>query len=75
MEEIILAMVRRESVIDVKSIVRKTGFKKENVKKALHSLAAREKLNFTLNSKAYSPLCKKCPLNRFCNRGGAKKWN
>jgi len=68
MESIILTMVRRESVIDIKSIARKTGFQKEDIIKAVHTLAARGKLNFALNSKIYSSLCCRCPWNKFCNR-------
>ncbi len=68
MKEIILAMARREIVIDIKSIVRKAEFQKEDVIKALHVLAARGKLNFALNSKVYSPLYSRCLSNKFCSR-------
>ena len=75
MENIILAMARREGVISVESITKKQGFKKEDVIKVLNSLAMRGKLTFVLNLKVCASSCGGCPLNKFCITGEHKKWN
>lgn len=75
MENIILAMARREGVISVESITKKLGFKKGDVIKVLRVLAMREKLTFVPNLKIYASLCGKCPLNKVCITEGHKKWN
>lgn len=75
MESIILAIAKMEGVTDVRAIVRKTGFKKEDVIRALYMLALRGKIDFALDSKVPPSSCSKCPLNKFCNVRRDKKWN
>ncbi len=77
MESIILAVVKKEGVIDVKNLAQKTGFKIDDVKRVLNILALKGKLTFLYdsNSKACNSLCNNCPLNTFCMLGGNKRWN
>ena len=67
MESIVLAVVRREGAISVENIIRKTGFKRDDVIKTLNVLEMRGKLTFISNTENTS-LCNTCPLNKLCKR-------
>ncbi len=75
MESIILAIAKKDGVSSVESIIKKSGFGKKDVIKALYSLARKGKLNFISNLMSYASQCSVCAFNKFCKREGNSLWN
>ncbi|RLD14117.1 MAG: hypothetical protein DRI28_04365 [Caldiserica bacterium] len=72
MYEIVLAVVKRSKVISVKEIVKKTGFKRGEVIKALKFLSLKGKLIYMNPRIKFNSSCENCILRKLCNTKGGK---
>jgi CRISPR/Cas system type I-B associated protein Csh2 (Cas7 group RAMP superfamily) len=74
MDDIILAIIMKEGVINTKELVRKSGFTENDVKTILFRLISRGKISLSLADSKVRNKCAKCPLNKIChfNKGGVR---
>lgn len=68
MESIILAISKREGVVNVETLAKKTGFETDDIRRVLHILALKGKLTFLSYTikKTHNSLCSGCHLNKVC---------
>jgi hypothetical protein len=66
MNEIVLVLAKREGVINLKKLIKETGFSRNETIKALHFWSSRGKLSFVSELKFNSNSCVSCILRNTC---------